>query len=357
MKLTTTSVLALLALALVGAGTASAKPSNEIDFRNARYCEILELRGAVPDAEVTVWNTIGLNECPAAKWESLDASSLAAERGAALVILNGPRYWLMDSATGSLGRMQSFHGLRMRKAATIPIRSASDLIQSPYTDRTIERTNVWRWESGRRVYELLAPDGSTYVMQSYSQIIDPALRIGDLSSIRERLDLPEGWRYRTRRLDRDLVVRAKGEATVVQDDLRNTYQLVRPSEESVAKRHRVDLAGEIRTIGSPQPGTLEDRGTISGRPFGDATIRLLATFAGSSVTGTFKVRGERGSAFGTVDMGFTIEGSQITLKGTADFTGGTGRYRGIEGTDLRAYDQNTLDGQNGMIELKGFATY
>ena len=52
-----------------------------------------------------------------------------------------------------------------------------------------------------------------------------------------------------------------------------------------------------------------------------------------------------------------IPGNEITFNGTADFTGGKGRYRGIKGRDLKAYDHNTLDGQNGTIELKGFARY
>ncbi len=38
--------------------------------------------------------------------------------------------------------------------------------------------------------------------------------------------LPEGWTYRTRILDADyVVVDQEGIATVVQDELQNTYQL------------------------------------------------------------------------------------------------------------------------------------
>jgi hypothetical protein len=61
-------------------------------------------------------------------------------------------------------------------------------------------------------------------MQSYAQIRDPDLRIGQLPSLGDRLSLPEGWRYRTRRLQHDFVLRANGTATVIQDDLQNTYQ-------------------------------------------------------------------------------------------------------------------------------------
>ena len=64
-------------------------------------------------------------------------------------------------------------------------------------------------------------------------------------------------------------------------------------------------------------------------------------------------------AFGTVDMTFAIDlpGNAVDFTGTADFTGGKGRYKGIRGRDLKAHDHNTLDGQNGEIELKGFARW
>ena len=77
----------------------------------------------------------------------------------------------------------------------------------------------------------------------------------------------------------------------------------------------------------------------------------------STATGTFRVRDHRGTAFGTVDMTFVINGDEITFDGTADFTGGKGRYKGIRGRDLRAHDHNTLDGQNGTISLRGFARW
>lgn len=340
-------------------GSATAKPRPPIDLHNARYCEIFEVRGALPDVRIKVWNTIGLNRCPPAKWEALDPSSLAAELGAQTVILNGPRHFLMDSATAKTGRVRRIGGLRVRKVATIPIETAADLDRSPYTERTIGRTNTWKWKRGRRVYELLAPDGSNYVMQSYAQIVDPKLRIGKLRRLGNRLELPKGWRYRTRRLNRTLKLAAKGEATIIQDDLQNTYQrLPRRRGAPPRKRHRVELTGMTKTVASPSPGTLIDRGTIAGRPFGSGSIELEVMFgAPSTVSGTFEIDSARGSAFGTVAMEYVISGSEITFTGTADFTGGTRKFRGIRGRNLEAFDHNTLDGQSGSVELRGFARY
>jgi hypothetical protein len=61
-------------------------------------------------------------------------------------------------------------------------------------------------------------------MHAYAQTKDPNLSIDDLASLGERLALPEGWAYVTPKLERDLTLTAQGSATVIQDELQNTYQ-------------------------------------------------------------------------------------------------------------------------------------
>lgn len=61
-------------------------------------------------------------------------------------------------------------------------------------------------------------------MQSYAHIIDDTLNEAALPGLGESLALPEGWVYRTRVVDQN------GVATVVQDELQNTYQLVGPED-------------------------------------------------------------------------------------------------------------------------------
>jgi hypothetical protein len=57
-----------------------------------------------------------------------------------------------------------------------------------------------------------------------AQFVDESLTLDDLPTLGSRLELPEGWAYQARTLDADLVLIADGEATVIQDDLSNTYQ-------------------------------------------------------------------------------------------------------------------------------------
>ena len=346
-----------VAAALAPAGVAAAATRSASGLHDARYCEILELKGVPPTATVTVWNTIGLNRCPDAWWRGFDAAELARERGDTFVVLNGPRHFLMDSATATTGRVRSFHGKRMRKVATIAIRSAGELAQVPYTDRTINRTNTWRWTNGRTVFELVAPGGDVYVMQSYAQIKDPALTLAGLASLGRRLALPPGWRYRTRKLRHALVLRAKGRATVLQDDLQNTYQLARTTRHGKRARHAVNMKGKTRSVPPATPGTVEDHGTVTGSPFGRGSIVLVGTFGGGRLTGTFRLTFPSGQVIGTTSMPFTISGSEIDFAGTSRFTGGTGAFRGISSGALETHDHNTLDGQSGVLSVTGAATY
>jgi hypothetical protein len=264
----------------------------------------------------------------------------------------------MDSVTASPGRVRTFDGQRLRRVATIPIRSAAELAQVPYTDRTIARTNVWRWKAGRVVYELGAPGGDIYVMQSYSQIRDPDQRIGDLRTLGRRIDPPPGWRYRVRRLRKPLDVAPQaGKATIVQDELLNTYQLANAARPAgPRKRRRVSIDGTTRLV-SGSGGSVTDRGAVTGTPFGTGTVELTGSLAGGRLTATFRLLFDDGSVVGTADMPFTISGSEIDFEGTARFAWGTGAYRGITSGALAAQDHNTLDGQSGELVVRGFARY
>ena len=64
--------------------------------RDRRYCEILVVRRAGLTLEADVYNTLGLNDCPPAQWAAIDAAKIKKERDALAVIMNGPRYFMMD---------------------------------------------------------------------------------------------------------------------------------------------------------------------------------------------------------------------------------------------------------------------
>lgn len=198
-------------------------------LRDKRYCEVIYGNRDVFALNVKVYNTLGLNDCPAALWNQISVASVEKAYDASFVKLNGPRYWVLDgirAAGQSVSNDKaSFGGIEMTLRATVSLGLIDQLRGgSAYTSTTINRTTIFVYAAGSEIYELTSPSGQSYVMQSYSQIVNPKLSMRDLPELAKQLKLPDGWTYQTRRLNEDLMLVAKGEARVLQDDLQNTYQ-------------------------------------------------------------------------------------------------------------------------------------
>ena len=223
--------------AALGATAPSAGAAGLDGLRHARYCEIFTVVLA-PSPAATVWNTTGLNNCPGRWWDGLDTGDLATQHAVPLAVLNGPRHWVVDGASEpQLGPVSDFAGQELRDVATIDLASIGTAHPPPYTTVEIGRDNTWHYDRGKRVYDLVDPAGRVYRMQAFSQIVDPSLTYRQLRDLGARLALPSGWRFRVSRLSRSLDVTAHGTATILQDELQDTYQ-------RLPKRFDVPPAGD-----------------------------------------------------------------------------------------------------------------
>ncbi len=199
------------------------------NIRNKRYCEIFVVTGGLLGLTATVYNTLSCNDCPEDVWKSIDIEKLKDELSARAIIMNGPRYFMMDriGQTGKEPERVMLGGLEMKERATIPVskEAAEKGGSKPYEENTILRSTEFVYNKGNKVYELMSPS-ATYVMQSYSLIVDSNLSVSDLDNLESRLTLPKGWKYQVRILDDDLILKTieEGKAYVLQDDLKNTYQ-------------------------------------------------------------------------------------------------------------------------------------
>lgn len=211
-------------------GTGGAEAGTVTDVRGDRYCEILVGKLGGAQVHIDVYNTYLLNDCPQDAWAAVDAAQVKSAQMADVVVLNGPRYWLMDAFTNSALVDPTPHtlgGLEMRLAGTLelPLAQAMGGGGAPYESRDVNRTTTWIYQAGKPVYELVDPGGRVFDMQSYSVQTTPQTQ-GSLAGLGATLALPAGWQFRSRVLVADLHVTAvNGVATVVQDDLANTYQL------------------------------------------------------------------------------------------------------------------------------------
>jgi len=193
-----------------------------------RYCEVLLMQPSGTGALATVYSTWTLNDCPEQRWKHLDAGAIATQNQVAIAFLNGPRYWTMDSVkkTPVAHRpKKSFGGIEMQQLATVSIASRADAVR-PYAPSKVDRSAVFTFDAASTIYELAAPTGERYVMQSWSQEVDPTLKRSDLARLGSRLKLPKGWTYTSRvHADPLRVDTLHVPAEVLQDDLRNSYSL------------------------------------------------------------------------------------------------------------------------------------
>ena len=211
-------------------GTPAPKTVVASAVHGKRYCEVLLVHLGATGLSADVYNSFPLNSCPQAAWTTLDAATLAKENGALAASLNGPRFWLMDSIdkvrTGPVV-VKRFGGISMMLDATVEIGTSMAAARQPYVPHTVNRQASFTFLAGRHVFELVGPDGTTWVMQTLSRIVDPTLTEADLPALGSRLALPAGWTYRERTLTAPLVVRTAGSpAHVLQDPLSNSYSEV-----------------------------------------------------------------------------------------------------------------------------------
>lgn len=198
------------------------------DMRGVRYGEVLAMFLRDTGLVAEVYGTQMLNDCPQHLWETLDADVITKEMGAMLVKLNGPRYWVLDGFGTKVDVVEpvfrEFNGLNMRRIAILSL--GTDFSPGAYVERKVSRGAVFFWDAGKKVFELVNPQGVVYVMQALCISVVPNMSEQSLDTLGERLSMPEGWSYRVRVLSEELVVDTTATvATVLQDEFENSYTL------------------------------------------------------------------------------------------------------------------------------------
>jgi hypothetical protein len=187
--------------------------------RNSRYGEIFIIK----ETGLDVYNTTGLNDCPANLWDALDLEKIKNELGAMQVQKNGPHFWMMDEQTLTMGETRTFGGIEARWAAHAPL----SVVQKgatggkPYAIYTPSKTQSMVYSKGKPVFELVDPEGHVYVLQAREE----KFPIPELAKLGDKLSLPQGWKYQTRTLTEDLPLDLSPAQTIyaVGDDFHQYY--------------------------------------------------------------------------------------------------------------------------------------
>ena len=115
----------------------------------------------------------------------------------------------------------------------------------PYIIQYPQRTNIWVFFPNKPVFCLVTSEYvfdekynfSIFAMQSYSNEVDPSLRIGDLTYLQNKLldsalvgeyILPKNWAFVVINLNEYLNVPSLGTAVLTKDGLSNSYNYISP---------------------------------------------------------------------------------------------------------------------------------
>jgi hypothetical protein len=135
-------------------------------------------------------------------------------------------YWVSNLKFSALGETR----INLYKLyQTTKLKSTRNLAGASYVPFTIRGESHFIWNAGTLVHRLVAPNGDSYIMYSYTKEVQPSLNRENLSNIDQLLRMPAGWTYENYFLDKTVVVRAGVEndssVTVIFDDLNNYYVL------------------------------------------------------------------------------------------------------------------------------------
>lgn len=201
---------------------------------NYRYCEVFLIGGnpITKDLTAAFYNTTDRNNgavtrdsCSDEVWATVDVDKMKDQYDVLAVFKNGPRFWLYEWIELPVGAERNFGDTTARWMGAVHLpkdfgKEGSTLYKTTH----VKRKSKQGYKKGQMVFILDDPDGTPWVMQAYSRIVDPALTYEDLKTLDEKIDLPEGWKYRVVVLEEDLTIGAiNGNARITQDNLENSY--------------------------------------------------------------------------------------------------------------------------------------
>jgi len=194
-----------------------------------RFCEVGLITGTTKDNTViNIWNSTGSGDCSPEQFAKLDADQLGKEFNAKMW-LNPSRRWTFDEFWAyEVGVEKVFGDIKMLWMGVLGAKEVMETtVKGSYFPNYIYRNTQFKFNKGAQVYLLDAPDGEVFIMQSYTHHFDERVTKDNLANLGSILKLPEGWKFRSVVLDRELIVnqnKTNNLAHVLQDNIHNTYQ-------------------------------------------------------------------------------------------------------------------------------------
>ncbi len=226
------------------------------NLRGYRYAEIdLYARDALKKIPyVSVYNTTGQNggddtrdSAPKDLVDRLDPKKIARQYQALAVATSPPLHWTVDWLADRIGAVRNFDGLdaawmgnsqapegKVVRLQPIVGKRAPKAVSDAYRPAFVARSTIEGFKKGSQVYLLDDPKGRTWIMVSYTDKNLPGMTIDKLDSLGDDLKLPQGWKFRSAVLSKELILEPKGgSAGRTVDDVENIYALTGPGQSNL----------------------------------------------------------------------------------------------------------------------------
>jgi len=209
------------------------------NMNNYPFCEIGLITGtSESNAVLNIWNTTSVGDCPPDKFDPILADKgekIKQATGAQKVRLNPRRHWTFNEIWAySAGDVRDFQGVTGLWLGVVGAEVAAKAVGGGHYLQHIPGTpgivahRAFKFNKGMTVYLLDMPDGKVFVMQSWTDHFNKGETAANLKDLGGQFkQLPPGWKFRAKVLDRDLTVHAPAPnylAWVTQDEFNNTYQ-------------------------------------------------------------------------------------------------------------------------------------
>lgn len=201
------------------------KPSSIGQGRPIPYHEILVGYRNWFDYYVIIYNDLN-NTLTKDEFDNLDVDKIEKETNANIVIKNGPRFWVLDEISGkSKSPFWKLQGHEYLVPGFVKLNVLKLSNRKPYIPMEVNRDTKYIYYSNTLIYKLISPHGEEYIMQSASQEVDTSLKLENLELLENKLNLKTGWKYEVERISTEFILESNGKTKIVQDELRNTYQI------------------------------------------------------------------------------------------------------------------------------------
>lgn len=174
------------------------------------------------------------NDTAPHEWaEGLDLNNIKNEFGVLGASLNGPKLWMPDWIEVQNGVVRAFNGRKFPWVARLNMDdNAGGVSESaPYEPVTIARDSGIGWNKGTTVLLLDDAQGNTWIMKGFEVGLKPNYTFEQFVAAGQSQfkKLPQGWKFRVKKLEKDLIERPQGGvATIMPDEFFNIYDKTGP---------------------------------------------------------------------------------------------------------------------------------